>query len=131
MLDKNLVFLEGIIEGFKYDKAEGGREYATFSLSINAVFREMADDFERTKSQQWIRIFCYNKKIIEHLKRINAHNGQRASVFGRLSSFKNEYKGITFMTNCVMCRDIDIITTRPVNKFGIEIDDEQEQQNDK
>lgn len=114
MIDKNFVFLEGLIDSFKYDVAEGGREYATFSLSINATYREMSDGFEdRSNAQNWIRIFVYNKRILEYLKRVGAHSGQRASLFGRLNSFKNEYKGITFMSNSVLCRDINIITTKP------------------
>lgn len=111
--DKNIVLLSGIIgDDYKYGKTQEGREFATFSLCINSFFKEMADSTERTRSQAFIRIFIYDKKQIEYLHRVNAHRGQRASVFGRLVSFKNEYKGNTFITNNVTCRDIEIIKTK-------------------
>lgn len=111
--DKNIVQLEGIIgDDFRYGKTQNGKEYATFSLCINSFFKEMADATERTHSQTYVRIFLYDRKQVEYLKRVNAHRGQRASIFGRLSSFKNEYKGITFMTNNVICRDVAIINTK-------------------
>ena len=112
-MDKNIVVLEGIIgDDFKYGKTQEGKEYATFSLSVNAYIKEISDSTERTHSQTYVRIFVYDKKQLEYLRRVKANRGQRASVFGRLSSFKNEYRGITFMTNNVICRDITIIKTK-------------------
>lgn len=113
MQDKNIVLLEGIVgDDFKYGRTKEGKDFATFSLCINAYTKEFSDATERTHSQTYIRIFCYDKKQLEYLQRVNACRGNRASVFGRLSSFKNEYKGNTFMTNNVVCRDITIIKTK-------------------
>lgn len=113
MLDKNIVLLEGVIgDDYKYSKTNDGKEYATFSLCINSFLKEIADSTERTHSQTFIRIFVYDKRLVEYLHKVKAHRGQRASVFGRLVSFKNEYKGNVFMTNNVACRDIQIIQTR-------------------
>ena len=112
-MDKNIVLLEGIIgDDFKFGKTQDAKEYATFSLSINAFSKEMSDSTERTHSQTYIRIFAYDKKQVEYLRKVNAHRGQRATIFGRLVSFKNEYKGNTFMTNNVVCRDIEIVKTK-------------------
>lgn len=111
--DKNIVILEGLIgDDYKYGKTKDGKEFATFSLCINSFDKEMADSTERTHSQAFIRIFVYDKRQVEYLHRVNAHRGQRASIYGRLISFKNEYKGNTFMTNNVTCRDINIIKNR-------------------
>lgn len=78
--------------------------------------KEIADDTERTHSQAYIRIFVYDKKQLAYLRNINVHRGQRASIFGRLSSFKNEYKGNAYITLNVICRDITIIQTKPYDK---------------
>lgn len=111
-MDKNIVILEGVIgDDFKYGKTQEAKEYATFSLCINSFIKELADSTERSHSQTYIRIFCFDKRIVAYLKKIGAHRGQRASVFGRLSSVKNEYRGNTFMTNNVTCRDIVVIQT--------------------
>ena len=105
--------LEGLIgDDFKFGKTQEGKEFATFSLCVNSFIEEMSDSTERTHSQTYIRIFVYDKKIVAYLHRIGAHRGQRANVFGRLTSFKNEYKGNTYMTNNVVCRDVTIIQTK-------------------
>ena len=52
MRDKNRVMLEGIIgDDFRYSKTQEGKEYATFSLCINAFDKEYADSTERSHSQ--------------------------------------------------------------------------------
>lgn len=113
MLDKNIVLLEGLIgDDYRYGKTQDAKEYATFSLCINSFIKDMADSTERTHSQAFIRIFVYDKKQVEYLHKVNAHRGQRASVFGRLVSFMSEHKGNRFMVNNVVCRDIQIIKTK-------------------
>ena len=117
MLDKNIVLLEGIIgDDAKFGKTQEGKEYFTFSLCVNSFLKDMSDSTERTHSQVFIRIFVYDKKQIEYLPKVKAHRGQRASIFGRLSSFKNEYRGNTFMTMNVICRDINITKTKQENE---------------
>lgn len=112
-MDKNIVILEGVIgTDAKYGKAKNGKEYFTCSLSINAFMKEYADDTERTNSQTYIRLFVYDKRQVAYLRKVNAHQGQRATVFGRLSSCKNEYRGNTFMTMNVITRDIRIIKNK-------------------
>lgn len=113
MLDKNIVWLEGIIgDDAKFGKTQEGKEFYTFSLCINSFAKEMADSTERTHSQAFIRVFCYDKKHLAYLQKVHAHRGQRATVFGRLTSFKNEYHGHVFLTISVICRDISILKTR-------------------
>lgn len=113
MLDKNIILLEGIIgDDARYGKTHEGKDFYTFSLCVNSFLKEMSDDTERTHSQAFIRIFVYDKRQLAYLHKINVHKGQRAMVFGRLSSFKNEYKGNVFITQNVICRDISIIQTK-------------------
>jgi Single-strand binding protein family. len=93
MLDKNIVFLEGLIgDDYKYGKASDGKEYATFSLSVNSFIKDISDNTERTHSQNYIRTTVFDKKLLAYLKKVKAHRGQRVSVFGRISSFKTDTK---------------------------------------
>lgn len=111
--DKNIVMLEGIVgTDAKFGKTQDGKEYFTFSLCINSYDKELADSTERTHSQTYCRIFIYDKKQLEYAKRVNIHGNSRVYVYGRLSSFKTERKGIEFMAMNVICRDIGLIRTK-------------------
>ena len=116
-LDKNIVFLEGVIgDDFKYGRSENGKDFATFSLAVNSFIKEISDQTERTHSQNYIRTTVFDKKQLEYLRKVNAHRGQRASIFGRISSFKTEYKGIEFIQLSIIVRDIGIIQTKAIKK---------------
>lgn len=117
MLDKNIVFLEGLIgDDFKFGRTSDGKEYATFSLCVNSFIKDISDKTERTHSQNFIRTTVFDKKQIEYLRKVDAHRGQRVSVFGRISSFKTEYKGIDFIQLSIVVRDIAIIQTKSLKK---------------
>lgn len=116
-LDKNIVFLEGVLgDDFKYGRTDDGKEYATFSLCVNSFIKEISDQTERTHSQNYIRTTVFDKKQVEYLRKVNAHRGQRATIFGRISSFKTEYKGIEYIQLSIIVRDIGIIQTKTVKK---------------
>ena len=116
-LDKNIVFLEGVLgDDFKYGRTVDGKEYATFSLCVNSFIKEISDQTERTHSQTYIRTTVFDKKQVEYLRKVNAHRGQRATIFGRISSFKTEYKGIEYIQLSIIVRDIGIIQTKTVKK---------------
>ena len=111
--DKNQVLLEGLVgTDAKFGKTQDGKEYFTFSLCINSHDKELGDSTERTHSQTYVRIFLYDAKQIDYVKRVNIRGNNRVYVYGRLSSFKNEYRGNTFMTLNVICRDIGLIKTK-------------------
>lgn len=117
MLDKNIVWLEGLIgDDCKYGRTEDGKEYFTFSLCVNSFIKEISDKTERTHSQNFIRTTVFDKKLIAYLRRVDAHRGMRVSVFGRVSSFKTEYKGIDFIQLSIVVRDIAIIQTKSVKR---------------
>lgn len=116
-LDKNIVFLEGVLgDDFKYGRTVDGKEYATFSLCVNSFIKEISDQTERTHSQNYIRTTVFDKKQVEYLRKVNARRGQRATIFGRISSFKTEYKGIEYIQLSIIVRDIGIIQTKTVKK---------------
>lgn len=123
-MDKNIVILEGIIgDDYKTGKTSEGKQFVTFSLCINSMTKDMADSTERTHSQSFIRIFAYDKKLLEYLERVKARRGNRVSVFGRISSYKNEYRGISFISNNIICRDITIIKTKKKPKLNNDIEE--------
>jgi len=112
-MDKNIVLLEGTIaDDAKFGKTKDGKEYFTCSLSVNMFAKEMADSTERTHSQVYVRLFVYDKRHLEYLNKVKVKRGQRASVFGRLSSYRAEYKGNSYIALSVVCRDINIIKTK-------------------
>lgn len=117
MLDKNIVWLEGLLgDDFKYGRTDDGKEYATFSLCVNSFIKEISDKTERTHSQNFIRTTVFDKKLIAYLRKVDAHRGMRVSVFGRLSSFKTEYRGIDFIQLSIVVRDIAVIQTKSLKK---------------
>lgn len=112
MLDKNIVILEGVVgDDLKWSKTQDGKEFATFSLCIDSYIKEFADLTERSHSQTFVRINVFDKRYVEYLRKIKIHTGTRASVFGRLTSSRTEYKGISLMQTHVVCRSIEIIKT--------------------
>jgi len=105
--------LEGRIgEDFKYGKSQNGKNFATFSLCINASNHEYKDEDEMNKPTTFVRVFVFDKRQIEYLHKVKARSGYRASVFGRLNSSHTEHKGISIMSNNVIVRDIHIVKTQ-------------------
>lgn len=110
IIDLNLCFFIGQIgNDFKFCKCSNGKSMATFSLCLNSFSKEFADSTERTHSQTYVRVLCFDKSQIEYLKKVNAHQGQRAFIVSRISSFRNEHKGISYITNSIVCRSITIL----------------------
>ena len=114
MKDKNIVLLEGRIgEDYKYGKTQDGKEFATFSLVIAATNPPLPQDQdELNRPTTYVRVFAFDKRQIEYLRKVKARSGYRASVFGRLNSSHTEHKGISIMSNNVVVRDIHIIKTQ-------------------
>ena len=112
MRDKNIVMLEGCIgEDFKYGKSQNGKDFATFSLCIMASNHEYKDENEMNKPMTFVRVFVFDKRQMEYLRKVHVKSGYRASIFGRLNSSHTEHKGISIMSNNVIVRDIHIIKT--------------------
>ena len=96
----------------RFGKTKDGKEFYTFSLCMNTFSREFADRTERSHSQTFVRIFVYDVKLVEYIRSVSMHAGQRVSIFGRISSSKTEYHGFTYMTNNVVVRDISLIKNK-------------------
>lgn len=112
MIDKNFVFLEGIVgDDYKYMKTRDGKDFATFTLYINSFNKEYRDKTEAAIYVH-IRIMVFDARLVEYLKKVKPRNGNRVSILGRLNSHKNEYKGTELWQNDVVVRDIHIIKTK-------------------
>jgi len=117
MLDKNIVWLEGLIgDDAKFGRTEEGKEYFTFSLCVDSFIKEMSDMTERTHSQNFIRTTVFDKRALAYLRKVDAHRGMRVTVFGRISSFKTEYKGVEFIQLSIIVRDIGVIQTKSMKR---------------
>ena len=128
MLDKNIVFLEGLLgDDFKYGRTEDGKEYATFSLCVDSFIKEISDKTERTHSQNFIRTTVFDKRQLAYLHKVDAHRGMRVTVFGRISSFKTEYKGVEFIQLSIVVRDIGVIQSKSMKKKKIENNNNEQQ----
>ncbi len=112
-MDKNFVHLEGSIgDDIKWGNADNGNPYCTFTLIVDSYFKETRDPTERDHSRTFIRVFVYGKPQLEYLKRVSVRQGNRASIFARLSSHKTEFGSKTIIQLNVVVRDITIIKTQ-------------------
>lgn len=113
MRDKNIVLLEGRIgEGLKYSHSVNGNEYCTFMLEIDAYYKEMADQTERDHGFTLVRVFIYDKRQLEYVKRVDMKQGNKVSLLARLNSKSTEIGGKTIIQNNVIVRDISVIKTQ-------------------
>ncbi len=114
-MDKNIVILEGDIgNDFKYGKTQDGKKFATFTLVLrnNSKLNDVSDDGEKRMPETYIRVMCFDKRQVEYLTNVGAHCGNRVNIFARLSSHRTEYRGVEYIQNNVVVRDISITKTK-------------------
>lgn len=110
MKDINQVFLQGRIgEDYKYLKTQDGKEYATFTLLVEGYYRS-------TPSMTMIRIMVFDAPLVNYLKSIKAHQGNRCCIVGMVTSYSKEIKGQNIIQNNIYVRDITIMKTQPNNQ---------------
>lgn len=114
-MDLNIVFLQGKIgNDLQYKKTSEGSQFATFSVVVNSFSKDMKDSTEK-RSETYIRVMCFDKHIVEYLQRVNAKQGNKVSILARLNSHKSEYKGISFIQNDVIARDVVVVKVKDVD----------------
>ena len=108
--DINTTFLVGRINLLKFGKSETGKEYATFSFQMASYIKEIADSAEKTLNfETYVRVFVYDNRYVKYLHDVGAKNNQYAFVFGRVGSFKSNYRGIDLLSQVIIARSIGII----------------------
>lgn len=126
-MDLNIVFLQGKIgNDLQYKKTSEGSQFATFSVVINSFSKDMKDSTEK-RSETYIRVMCFDNRIVEYLQRVNAKLGNKVSILARLNSHKSEYKGISFIQNDVIARDVVVVKVKDVDAPNIPQNVSQEQ----
>ena len=112
-MDKNFVILEGQVgNDLKYGVASNGMNYATFTLCVNPYFKDIHDSTESNQPMTYIRLFVYDQKKVNYMKRLKIGRGSRVSVFARLNSARTEINGKDIIQNNVVVRDICLIKTK-------------------
>lgn len=112
-MDKNFVMLEGHIgNDLSYGKTQDGKEFATFSLCIDGYSKDYHDTSERKHGFVMVRIMVFEKRLVDRMHELKVRTGTRLSVFARLNSHRTEYKGISYIQNDVVVRDMSVIRTK-------------------
>lgn len=107
MKDCNQVFLQGAIgDDYKYKKTQDGKDFATFTLLVSTKFHG-AD------AQSMIRIMVFDQNLVQYLRKVEAHQGNRCSIVGSITSYSREIKGQNTIQNNVYVKDIVIMKTQP------------------
>ena len=111
-MDLNIVFLQGRIgNDLQFKKTESGSTFATFTAIINSYSKDLKDNTEH-RTDTYIRVMCFDKRIVEYLQKVGAKQGNRVNVMARLNSHKSEYKGVEFIQNDVIARDVIVVKTK-------------------
>jgi len=128
MLDRNIVMLAGSVgDKIKWGKTKTGKEYCSFCLVVNSFSAELGDENEESRSKAYIRLFVFNSKkskLVDYLKKVGLHQGQRLDVFGAITSYHTEYKGVSLVQNNIQVRDITVIKTKADKEAAKEIQKE-------
>lgn len=112
-MDKNVVFLEGSVgEDLNYGKTQDGKEFGTFSLLVNGYSREYHDSSERNHSFVMIRVMVFERSLVERMRELKVRSGTRVSIFARLNSHRSEYRGVSYIQNDVVVRDLAVIKSK-------------------
>ena len=113
MRDKNIVMLEGVVgNDLKRGTMSNGKSFITFSLCVNTYFKPLHDSTESEHPMAYIRVFIFDQRMITYLNKCKVRHGQRASVFGRLSSSSKEINGKKIVQVNVVVRDITVSKTK-------------------
>lgn len=105
-------FVGRIGDRHKDGRTVNGDKYMYFELSIESKFN--ANSTENNYSQS-IPIMVFKPKVIDYLKKLKVHTGTPVVVFGFVSTYTDELKGITLKNNGINANEVYIIQTRPYN----------------
>ena len=108
-MDLNIVMLQGRVgNDLQFKKTSEGATFATFTTIINSYSKDLKDSTEH-RSETYIRVMCFDKRIVEYLQKVGVKQGNRVNILARLNSHKSEYKGVEFMQNDVIARDVVVV----------------------
>lgn len=109
-MDKNFVMLEGQVgDDLSYGRTQDGKDYGTFSLLLNGYSREYHDSSERQHGFTIVRVMVFDVRLVERMRSLKVRSGTRVGVFARLNSHRTEYRGISYIQNDVVVRDLYVV----------------------
>lgn len=105
-------FVGRIGEHMKHGKTVNGEPYMYFDLEIES--RANANSTDNNYHQN-IPIMVFKKAVIDYLQRLKAHRGTHVVVFGFVSTYTDEVRGITLKSNGINCSECYVVQTKPYN----------------
>lgn len=87
-----------------------GEPYMYFEMAIESKFNANTSE---NNYRQSIPIMVFKKPVINYLKRLSIHQGMPIIVFGFVSTYTDELKGITLKSNGINASEVYVIQTRP------------------
>lgn len=123
-MDLNIVMLQGRIgNDLQFRKTTEGATFATFTTIINSYSKDFKDNTEH-RTETYIRVMCFDKRVVEYMQKVGAKQGNRVNVFARLNSHKSEYKGVEFIQNDVIARDVVVVKPKSDEQQQVTNDDD-------
>lgn len=94
----------------KEGKTVKGEPYMYFEMDIESRFNSTSTE---NNYRQSIPIMLFKKNVIDYLKRLNVHTGTPIIVFGFVSTYTDELKGITLKSNGINASEVYVIKVKP------------------
>ena len=109
-MDRNIVILQGRIGSvYKESKTQNGKPFVYFGLEIESKSNSRSTE---NNYHQTLKVMVFRKKAVDYLKSVGARSGNRCIVFGFMSSFYDEIKGKSVLTNAINADECYIIKTK-------------------
>ena len=105
-------FVGRIGERMKKGKTVNGEPYMYFDMNITSKYN--ANSTENNYEQN-IPIMVFKPAVIKYLEKLKVRVGTPIVVFGFVSTYTDELKGITLKSNGINCSECYVIQTRPYN----------------
>lgn len=105
-------FVGRVGERIKRGKTVTGQTYMYFDMFIESNLN--ANSTENNYHQN-IPIMVFKKPVIDYLERIGIKPNMPIIVFGFVSTYTDEVRGITLKSNGINCSECYVIQTRPYN----------------
>lgn len=109
-MDRNELILVGRVgAAMKKSKTVSGGSYLWMPIEIENTQGATSTD---NNFHQGINVMCFKPRVIEYLEKVGCRVGSRVIIFGFVSSFKQEVKGQTIVSNAVNANEIYVIKTQ-------------------
>lgn len=102
-------FVGRVGDRMKKGTTVNGEPYMYFEMEIESRFNATSTD---NNYHQSIPIMVFKKAVINYLEKLNIHRGMPVVVFGFVSTYTDELKGITLKSNGINASEVYVIRTK-------------------